>query len=517
MILLSFIFILITGGICFGATLYVATDGNDSNPGTQSLPFETIQKAVDAASNGDTILVEEGTYFEDVIVGKDRLTLRSLTTLGATIDGSSFAIGLTGNGITVEDFTIENSTNGIVVSGDQTEDVTISSNWFSVIEDDGIRFDYNAAIDGCTVTIDDNFIFSSDNYGIYMAGEMGLLQDVDIRILDNLVDGASDGIWFNYLFGGSVEISDNNLYDCYTSGIYIDETEPFGESVSFKIENNTIDLAGTGGSYGIFMNNAERTTWVNGNTVTGGYDSGIHIQHLGLFGSDPLLVYVDENTISGCEWGIYLDRLFEDLSGSIYLRKNVISDCTSGTWGDGDGIHLKYIGYSSAASGFNLYCEENTIFGCDDDGLEFEEIFYGSTGDIEVQRNNFIDNAYGLYIYEETFLENSTLVVENNNFEGQGDLGLYNNTDVLINAQNNWWGDETGPFDPSDTGDNPSYDNPGGLGDQVSEYVDYDPWRDSPYIAGEESSGGCNTGGFDPALIFLILPLLGLFSLKRNR
>ncbi|HPI98933.1 MAG TPA: SYNERG-CTERM sorting domain-containing protein, partial [Synergistales bacterium] len=60
------------------------------------------------------------------------------------------------------------------------------------------------------------------------------------------------------------------------------------------------------------------------------------------------------------------------------------------------------------------------------------------------------------------------------------------------------------------------YDNPDGLGDEVSEYVDYEPWRESPYIAGEESSGGCSTGGLDPALIFLIVPMLVLFSRKKR-
>ncbi len=41
---------------------YVATDGDDANPGTFDLPFATIQFAIDAASEVDTVLIADGTY-----------------------------------------------------------------------------------------------------------------------------------------------------------------------------------------------------------------------------------------------------------------------------------------------------------------------------------------------------------------------------------------------------------------------------------------------------------------------
>ncbi|MBE0431891.1 right-handed parallel beta-helix repeat-containing protein [candidate division WOR-3 bacterium] len=44
----------------------------------------------------------------------------------------------------------------------------------------------------------------------------------------------------------------------------------------------------------------------------------------------------------------------------------------------------------------------------------------------------------------------------------------------LVVAENNWWGDATGPFHPAS--------NPGGMGDTVSDYVDYDPWLTMPGI-----------------------------------
>ncbi|WBB47206.1 carbohydrate-binding protein [Verrucosispora sp. WMMA2044] len=44
------------------AMLYVATNGNDSNPGTIGSPLATIQRAVDLAEPGHTIVIRGGTY-----------------------------------------------------------------------------------------------------------------------------------------------------------------------------------------------------------------------------------------------------------------------------------------------------------------------------------------------------------------------------------------------------------------------------------------------------------------------
>ncbi len=48
------------------------------------------------------------------------------------------------------------------------------------------------------------------------------------------------------------------------------------------------------------------------------------------------------------------------------------------------------------------------------------------------------------------------------------------NSDTLVDASFNWWGDSTGPYHDSL--------NPGGLGDTVSDYVDFEPWLWEPAI-----------------------------------
>jgi hypothetical protein len=48
--------------LTFARTIYVATTGNDSNPGTESSPYLNIQKAVDETTPGDVIYLRGGTY-----------------------------------------------------------------------------------------------------------------------------------------------------------------------------------------------------------------------------------------------------------------------------------------------------------------------------------------------------------------------------------------------------------------------------------------------------------------------
>jgi hypothetical protein len=46
----------------YSATFFVATNGNDSNPGTIDQPWLTIQKGFNALSPGDTLFIRGGTY-----------------------------------------------------------------------------------------------------------------------------------------------------------------------------------------------------------------------------------------------------------------------------------------------------------------------------------------------------------------------------------------------------------------------------------------------------------------------
>ena len=57
----------VCAGVAQAATYYVSKDGNDSNPGTQTLPYLTINHGVSRMVAGDTLLVRAGVYAESLV------------------------------------------------------------------------------------------------------------------------------------------------------------------------------------------------------------------------------------------------------------------------------------------------------------------------------------------------------------------------------------------------------------------------------------------------------------------
>jgi len=98
-----------------GGVIYVPND------------YPKIQWAVDNASAGDTIIVRDGTYFENVVVDK-RLTIRSENGSADCVvdaEGNGSAIKLSADGIKIEGFTVTNSNSGYYL---QNAGINVNSN-----------------------------------------------------------------------------------------------------------------------------------------------------------------------------------------------------------------------------------------------------------------------------------------------------------------------------------------------------------------------------------------------------
>lgn len=54
--------LVVMAAVSHAATFYVATTGSDSNAGTATQPWRTLQRAANAARAGDLVLVANGTY-----------------------------------------------------------------------------------------------------------------------------------------------------------------------------------------------------------------------------------------------------------------------------------------------------------------------------------------------------------------------------------------------------------------------------------------------------------------------
>jgi parallel beta-helix repeat protein len=209
------------------------------------------------------------------------------------------------------------------------------------------------------------------------------------------------------------------------------------------------------------------------------------------------------------EWaGIY----FSEDSASSSRLENCTIEHTSGTGYYSYGEHTPasiYFYYtsptitgctinnSSSATGITIFGSSsapaitgNTIEGFSNQGI----YVYGSTSPT-ITGNNLSNNLYGLYI-----AGNNTGTFQGNHYTGNASHGIYYPGTTSINAAYSSWGDPTGPYDPSDdTGDGGWY-NTGGLGDLVSDHVNYQPWAQyagQVRIVDNRDSGTSHVGAWD--------------------
>ena len=218
-----------------GATLHVPGD------------FASIQEAHDAASSGDTILVEPGTYMGQITITK-AITLAShfLPTgdesfIGTTIldgGGGPFVIRIPAGAEdrpTIQGFTIQNSEDGIfphamfnllnclvrdTKDGVDYEDGSGGLVQFCTFEfngDDGI--DLDNAVD---IIIQDNIIRNNGNDGIEIRMQDYSGPTLNIIIRRNEIYGNDDGIQlihYDVLTNRFFEITYNYIYDNLDAGI----------------------------------------------------------------------------------------------------------------------------------------------------------------------------------------------------------------------------------------------------------------------------------------------------------
>ncbi|HEB62234.1 MAG TPA: hypothetical protein ENI82_03685, partial [Bacteroidetes bacterium] len=106
---------------------YVSTSGDNSNPGTLQLPWRDIDYACNNATSGSTINVMQGTYYEQISVGVDSITVQNYLGQAVVIDGTNITSGAiieiyNRKGITFDGFELQNNIHndaqGILVDGE---------------------------------------------------------------------------------------------------------------------------------------------------------------------------------------------------------------------------------------------------------------------------------------------------------------------------------------------------------------------------------------------------------------
>jgi len=183
-------------------------------------------------------------------------------------------------------------------------------------------------------------------------------------------------------------------------------------------------------------------------------------------------VLIENSTFTGDP----LDELFYCICSNMVLRDSVF--ITSGWY------HLRLVNVN------NVTIERNYFIGAQ------QAIFYdGLAGrEVRIYNNSFNRNEVGLYISDGASLNLIDNSFHNNRAHGieygssattvtsQGRLNIFNNgldgghnrnPSLTKSLNSNWWGDASGPYH--------STDNPGGLGDNVSDGITFSGWASQPF------------------------------------
>jgi parallel beta-helix repeat protein len=241
--------------------------------------YATINAAIGAATQGDTILVRKGIYYENPIIEK-KLTLIAEETgntliigAGGVERGAKPVFTLAANNITLKGFTIK------------------SQNYNQTNYAAGI----NLAGDNCIITEN---IIEGTYYGIFSS-----VQSSNLISNNTIRNTLKDGI---RICGGSTNtIKDNTIIGNAQSGIAIGG---YLYTVKGNLLQNNYRGIGLGASYSLIFNN----------TLKENSESGLYIAT-----SNSLIV---SNNIAQSKWGVYFTSYFAAPNNNTFYKNNIANN-----------------------------------------------------------------------------------------------------------------------------------------------------------------------------------------------
>ncbi|NLA11184.1 MAG: DUF1565 domain-containing protein, partial [Firmicutes bacterium] len=419
---------------------------------TQNKYYRAIQIAIDDANAGDVIQVAPGIYYEEVQVKKG-VTLRGdignpdeagCGENAPVIDGSNLPSPFTNcgfqikcDGVVIEGFEIKNfqreglqsTSDNVILRHNHIHDV--SHNEFA---QGGIW------INGTSWEVTYNLIESVPT-GI----TVGESSD-SLIARNNICDISGDGIHFElqevskgHQIASGVIISDNEITDIGGVGIYV-LAWPFYNYGQVTIQDITIsgNTVITDGTNAIML-------W--------GYGPGIHELWNMTITNNNVTVYYP-SAIEAPD-GINAIRL-DNIRGNSTFSGNTIN-----VVGDRDGYceGILVCGWDTG----NWTIEDNIIDGhCKQSSYGIYYFWIPQTAQLNISGNTFTGWASGIRGYDGSA---QVTLRSNRIFDNNKGVQLHGPT---IDAQYNYWGNESGPYHESL--------NPDGLGNPVDDGVDFDPW-----------------------------------------
>ncbi len=385
------------------------------NPDKPEAVFGCIQYGIDEAAVGNTLNASAGTFVEQLHI--------------------------------TENITIQGAGDATIVKSPATLPISFTTS----AENKPVIF-----VDGASVCNIKNLLVDGDkkgnaNYrflGIAYWNAGGFINNVEvINVMDDPFSGSQHG---NAIYAYNNTAGPYNLaLDGITVSAFQKGAVVLNGNGNLTVDVDNVDIAGAGPTTVTAQNGIQ--IWGASGTVNDCNITGINYTGSGWASAGLLVIEGNieaENVdIDGCQTSVY----FNDASGS--YSNSIITNP--------QGVGVMF--YNPAGGAQSLLVDGVSAAGnMFTDQIGIEQWSTGGLMDLTVTNSEFTNWIYAVYGYG-----NSTTLVTDNNLSGNT-YGLVTFASTTQNAENNWWGANSGPYDDPE--------NPCGEGSAVYGNVDYDPW-----------------------------------------
>jgi hypothetical protein len=420
----------------------------------------TIQQAIDAASNGDTINIAAGTYVGALTISGKILALAGAGSGSTIIDGgTAHAISIEHSpGVSITNLTVQNGAKGIYANNNSH--VAINQIAVQNCTDRGVEIDTNSSGEIRDSTINNN---GRDGLGVLRNSNVYLAGVVTIN--DNTRYGLQLILGSTALIDGSTFTSSGNdnsgISAVYNSSLYVNNSSlslrtntvyglHVSGSSSLGISNGSSVTNETSGEIGIAVYGGSRLYSEGAITIRGSGTTGLEaagacdvtlkgdvlIDHSGATGffinrTSAAYIAAKLEVLNTVGYGIAVTR------SSSFETKDSANVIVKGTLGDGVGIDIGDCSVLRAQGG-TFEIKDNVGFGI--------EVGRNSTLDLR-QRGNGLNvtingNSRGINLYEQGSLRTDAVVsITGNSGDGinlsGGSEASLKNISIL---NNNGWG-----------------------------------------------------------------------------